>query len=615
MLAAFLLGIFLPGYSLAKEQIAQSYIVKLNNNQPEILKQYGEFKQLFTFTSSLAFANIYELKSNFSLADLQDELRGQTDYIEINKNFAVSEGSVLGTSITGVSSQPLTVNDPGFTSNYLNIDKQWGLPAAGFDYAWTKTTGTAMNVVAVIDTGVDATHQDLRSLALIDGYDFVGGKAIEGRINSDDNGHGTLVAGILGASANNGIGVVGTNWSIAIMPLKALDSAGKGDSSSVSQSIVWAADHGANFINLSLGGIGFGHDVALSNAVSYAFNKGLVIVAAAGNDTSATGDDIDKQPVYPVCDDNGNNQIIGVAATDQNDLKPDFSNYGSICVDVTAPGKRILSTINYDPITHAKAPNSYAYASGTSLGVPFVIGEAALLRSLYPQISNVQIRDQILSTADSLDNANLSQCGGHSCRGLLGAGRINARRALEKPLSTAMVMDGDLISLGQNQQAYQLVGNQKRPVSVYVQNQRFPGVVPKIATQAQLDSYQIGPNVTPLDGTVVKTPSSPAVYMVKRGQKLPITSQVFKQRKLNASQIVELPDSEVNSWLTGNFLVPSEGTVVKAYNKKTIYWVVGETLHPVNSNFYNQLGLKIFPTFYVTSKDLVSFPIGEAYIR
>ena len=89
--------------------------------------------------------------------------------------------------------------------------------------------------------------------------------------------------------------------------------------------------------------------------------------------------------------------VIGVAATDQNDLKPDFSNYGKNCIDVDAPGKRILSTINFDPLTQKPAPNSYAYGSGTSLAVPFVVGQAALIKSLYPTATNIQIRDRIIS--------------------------------------------------------------------------------------------------------------------------------------------------------------------------------------------------------------------------
>ncbi|MDQ3018351.1 MAG: S8 family serine peptidase, partial [bacterium] len=114
-----------------------------------------------------------------------------------------------------------------------------------------------------------------------------------------------------------------------------------------------------------------------------------------------------------------------MTAADVNDLKPDFANYGKACVDVSAPGKRILSTINHDPATGGVSSDSYAYASGTSLAVPFVSAQAALLKSLYPFASNRQIRDRIISTADNIDMLNLSQCSGKSCVGFLGKGRIN----------------------------------------------------------------------------------------------------------------------------------------------------------------------------------------------
>ena len=203
----------------------------------------------------------------------------------------------------------------------------------------------------------------------------------------------------------------------------------------MAQAIVWAADHGAQFINLSVGGIGFGHDTTLANAIAYAFNKNILIVAAAGNDLNTAGQSLDLNPVFPICDDNNYNMVIGVAATDQNDLKPDFSNYGHNCIDVSAPGKRILSTISLDPITNNPAPNSYAYASGTSLAVPFVVGQAALIRALYPTATNIQIRDRIISSADRIDSLNLTQCGGGSCAGLIGSGRIDVPASIQTAIA------------------------------------------------------------------------------------------------------------------------------------------------------------------------------------
>ena len=244
-------------------------------------------------------------------------------------------------------------------------------------------------------------------------------------MNSDENGHGTLVAGVIAATPNNFRGIAGAAFTVTLMPLKALDATGSGNSSDVAAAIVWAADHGANIINMSLGGVGFANDVVLSNAITYAFKKNIVIVAAVGNDVAVTGGDLDVAPVFPVCNDNGENMVIGVAATDVYDSKTVFSNYGKSCVDVTAPGKRILSTINYDPNTKQSTPSAYAYASGTSLAAPFVSAEAALLKAFNSNLSNKEIRDRIIQSATPIDNLNQTQCSGKACNGLIGFGRID----------------------------------------------------------------------------------------------------------------------------------------------------------------------------------------------
>ena len=398
------------------------------------------------------------------------------------------------------------------------------------------------------------------------------------------------------------------------MPIKALDSTGKGDAATLAQAIVWATDHGAEFINLSVGGIGFGHDTTLANAISYAFNKNVLIVAAAGNDLNAAGQSLDQNPIFPICDDNNYNMVIGVAATDQNDLKADFSNYGHNCIDVDAPGKRILSTISFDPITKKYAPNSYAYASGTSLATPFVVGQAALIKTLYPSATNIQIRDRIIGTADSIDSLNLSQCGGGSCAGLLGAGRIDVSKSLQTQIAQSF-SEGDLVKATDVGVYYEIVGGQKRLVSPFVFNQRFASTPVKNALLSQLASYPEGAYLTPTDGTLVKFDSSKAVYIIESGQKLPITYQVFQQRHLNFSDVNTLSFAELNSWPTGNFLSPVEGTLVRARINQTVYWVVSQVLHPINYGFYIGRGLNIFPVMVVPDADIAGYARGDAYIR
>ena len=582
----------------APASVASSYIIKLRNYDFNLLSKTGNnIKQRFSDSQSPQFQNIYTFDSNFSLSELKNFLSGNFEYLEVQTSFQTSD---------------VFVNDPGFTPDPQNIDRQWGLKKANFPQAWEKTTGNKSNVVAVIDTGIDETHEDLSSGSFKQGYDFISKKTIEVGANSDDNGHGTLVAGILGATANNGIGIVGTNWQITLMPLKALDFTGKGDATAVSEAVVWAADHGAQFINLSLGGVGFGHDTTLANAITYAFNKNVLLVAAAGNDAVTDGGNLDFNPVFPVCDDNNFNMIIGVVAVDSNDIKTQFSNYGKNCIDVAAPGRRILSTINSDPITKKPSPNSYAYGSGTSLAVPFVVGEAALIKALYPQATNIQIRDRIISTAEQVDNLNLSQCGG-SCRSLLGAGRVNAAQSLAIGIQPQFA-EGELVKVTDlNNAIYQIIGGQKRLVSAFVFNQRFANVSLKTAFFSQLSGFPEGSYVTPNNGTLVKYEAKPVVYTILSGQKLPVTYEIFKHRGFNFNQVNTLSVSELDSWATGALLPPAEGTLVKIARDKTVYWVVSQVLHPVNFNFFRNMGLNVFPI--LTLPDIGGFAKGEAYVR
>ncbi|MDR3642259.1 MAG: S8 family serine peptidase [Candidatus Doudnabacteria bacterium] len=545
------------------------------------------------------FKNIYTFDSNESLAQLKTLWQGQFNYLEPE----------MRTQSAGI-----VVNDPGFSTNPLDIDKEWGLLKAGFDQAWQKTTGSQNNIVAVIDTGIDETHQDLKTINFVPGFNFVSQQSILPGTNSDDNGHGTLVTGVLGATANNGLGIVGTNWQITVMPVKALDNSGQGDAATLAQAIIWAADHGAQFINLSVGGVGFGHDTTLANAISYAFNKNVLIVSAAGNDLNVTGQSLDQDPVFPICDDNNYNMVIGVAATDQNDQKADFSNYGHNCIDVSAPGKRILSTINIDPTTKKPSPNSYAYASGTSLAVPFVVGQAALIRALYPTATNIQIRDRIISTADSIDSNNSTQCGGSSCSGLLGSGRIDVPASLQTAI-TQKFGEGSLVKAQDLGVVYDIIGGQKRMVSPFVFNQRFSDQTVIISTSEQIASYPEGAYLTPLDGTLVKYDANPTVYIMENGQKLPVTYAVYLEQGMNQKPINTLSYAELSSWPTGSFLPPTDGTLVRGQSEPTVYWVIGQQLHPINYGFYIERGLNIFPLMIVPDSDIQSYPQGESYIR
>ena len=525
---------------------------------------------------------------------------------------AATIGGSFASPVSAAKKNNTLPNDPGFTQNQANIDRQWGLVKTHFLEAWEITTGDPDVVVAVIDTGIDASHEDFKKTKFVTGYNALTDKTLSRRANSDDNGHGTLVAGVIAASTNNGKGIAGAASGLTLMAIKALDSDGSGKSSAIAKGIIWATDNGADVINMSLGGIGFSHDTKLADAISYAFNKNVVIVSAAGNDVAVTGGNLDKDPVFPICNDNGKNMVIGVTATDANDLKPVFANFGKACVDVSAPGKRILSTINFDPATGGERPNAYAYASGTSLAVPLVSAQAGLLRSLFPFASNRQIRDRIISTADNIDNLNLSQCADQGCQGLLGNGRINVLKSLEEQI--VKIEDGDIVQIAGTNNYYYINGGKKQQLSPFVRGQRFVNAEIKLVTTSDLDNFSEGSYAEPLNGTLVKSPNDPTIYYMQSGLRRPLTAQVFAMRSFKFSNVIILTNVEIGSWIEGAFLTPPNGTLIRTAGNPTVYWVSDDVIHAINGKFYTERGLGNFPVIIVPDADVINFPKGEAFI-
>lgn len=507
-----------------------------------------------------------------------------------------------------VYASEITTNDPYFTTDDLDDDKQWYLDKIKLSQAWEYGTGSSSVKVAIIDTGVHASHLDLDDGRILGGFDVTQGKNIPAATNSDDNGHGTAVAGVIGATANNGKGIAGINWQVGIIPVKALAADGTGTISDVASGIVWAAENGAHIINLSLGGPGFGNDQTLNNAIIYAYNKGVTIVSAAGNDLADHGISLDSNPVYPICADGGNNMVIGVVATDLNDQKASFSNYGVGCVDISAPGKKILTTafLPSDP-----SDNILIYGSGTSLAAPIVSGVAALLKANNLALSNGEIKNIILSTADNIDSVNQKSCLGSSCNGFLGRGRLNALSAL----SPQPLLDGVLVREQGTGIIYLITGGKKRFVSNFIFQQRGYSTT-QVVNEAnnQLENYPLSTPLPPREGTLLKSAGNPTVYYIHQDVKRPLTYLVFQSREFSFANVQTIPDSEINVIPTGEWYWPPDGVMVLVKNDPTVYVMENGVKRAVTYFVFTQRRLSFARVVEVTQDEFTHIPIApDAY--
>jgi subtilisin family serine protease len=272
---------------------------------------------------------------------------------------------------------------------------QWNLPIIQADRAWDISQGQPGVIVAIVDTGVDMTHEEFKN-KLVPGYNVL----MDNDRPMDDNGHGTHVAGIISANTNNTVGVAGISWNNRIMPVKAIGAEGTGSSFDIAKGVKWATDHGARVINMSVGN--YHPSAVLEDAIRYAYSKGVVLVAASGNDNT-------DQPSYPA----SYPEVLSIAAVDDQQNRATFSNYGND-VDVSAPGVEIASTYIY---------NEYAALSGTSMACPHVAGLAGLVLSVNPNLTNTDVMSIIQQSATDL--------GAPGKDPYYGSGLINVNNALQ----------------------------------------------------------------------------------------------------------------------------------------------------------------------------------------
>lgn len=329
----------------------------------------------------------------------------------------------------------LVPNDPHFSEQYGLQSSVSALADIKAPAAWEKTTGSSATVIAIVDGGVDVTHEDLAGKMWanpgevpgnhldddgngfvddVHGWDFVSDKPAMFAID-----HATHVAGIAAAAGNNGVGVAGVDWGARIMSVRVLSSFGVGRESAIAEGIHYAVVNGAKVINLSL--VGAPSDL-LAAAVEEAYNAGVVVVVAAGN----SGADTTGGRVYPVCADIGGvDMVLGVGATDAAGAPASFSNYGS-CLNVSAPGKKIISTV---------VGNQYHDMTGTSMSSPFVAGVAGLYLALHPSASPAEVIAAITNNADSFTGPHAAEWN-QEYKGKLNAAKVVGATELITPTPT-----------------------------------------------------------------------------------------------------------------------------------------------------------------------------------
>lgn len=345
--------------------------------------------------------------------------------------------------------------------------------------AWDKTTGSRNVVVAVIDSGVDMQHPDLREniwhnpnerlngldddnngyIDDMNGWDFVSNDNDPSPIfdtkkqyQYSDLSHGTVVAGLIGAVGNNNTDASGVAWQVSIMPIRVMDEKGMGNIENVVKALRYAQANGAFIVNLSFGGPD--SSIELEDTLKDLYNQNVLTVVAAGNHDNSTSGNLDFSPTYPACADQNSNvdTVLTVASVNEVNQTSAFSNYGT-CVDLVAPGERISSTVPYEPNIETFKSSFTGYFSGTSMSAPLVSGAAALVKSLNPDFTAQEVKGALYLSADPVE-IPLGN------KRTLGNGKLNVERALrvvrdtttvpttEKDVKKENVKDKELLAVG-----------------------------------------------------------------------------------------------------------------------------------------------------------------------
>lgn len=515
----------------------------------------------------------------------------------------VSVFLLLATSVSAyLPSDPL-FSQQGYL-NYINIRQAWDI---------SKGAGT---VVAVIDSGIDVYHPDLKfniwkntneikddgidndNNGYIDdyqGWDFVDSDNNPSPMPGEDYdaknvSHGTAVAGIIGAVANNGRGMVGVAFQSKIMALRVLESNGEGFVNDLVAAIDYAVNHGADVINLSL--VGFDYSSNLEKAIERAHENGVVIVAAAGNvEVGENPKDLEEEPAYPAClgSNTHNNLVLAVTSIGRDNKKSTFANYGSSCVDLSAIGENISSLSYYNPAEDFDDYYSYNW-NGTSFSTALVSGIAALVKSNDMGASSDSVITAIYNGAQDIDDSN------PNFKNKIGLGRVDAYASL---ISSSIIVKNELVKTAYSTAVYYIDSGSVRHLfsnedvfwSWY--NGEWKDQNIRIVSQGVFDSYFTGANVTMRPGTkLMKFQNSNRIYAIVDDNTLNHISEEVILRLYGddySSRLITMQNSFESGYLRGKDLtgdVYPNGSLIR-YKDSEFIWLIarGEKRKLDNDSF------------------------------
>lgn len=390
-------------------------------------KKYSEEKILVKFKPQMSIQSVDSILSAYNARSEKLIPRINVHVVKVGKETTVEDTlAALQRNPDVLYAEPVyklrlcvTPNDPLFRNQYALYNPGGVLQIPGSPSgtsradikatgAWDYEKGSENVLVAVIDTGVDYTHPDLKNKVISKGKDF----AYNDDDAFDDYYHGTHVAGIIAAETNNNEGVAGIAWNCKILPIKIFTADGQAEYDWLIQALIYAADYEKNGLRVSIINMSLGGDessATLEEALKYAYQKGIILIAATGNDSSSV--------LYPAAYDQ---YCLAVGASDYNDRIASFSNYGPQ-VDVAAPGVWVLSTYPVFLTNPGRLP--YAYATGTSMAAPHAAGLAALIKSRKPWLTPQEIMKIIKYSADDIETKGRDDYSGY--------GRINCEKALK----------------------------------------------------------------------------------------------------------------------------------------------------------------------------------------